>query len=209
MFDPIHTGHLNCANQAARLLGLDRVYFIPTAVPPHKRRKGASPEARMEMVRRAVRGNALFKVSRIEMGRTAPSYTIDTVRRFKKRGLGQLHFILGLDAFVELPGWKDAGELLRSCNFIVMPRPGSGVAAAADELARRFKGALAPAGPARGGIGAVLRASGSPFRIYLCQIPEMDISSTDIRRRAGAGKSIKYLVPKAVEQYIINEGLYI
>lgn len=210
VFDPIHNGHLNCAAQAASLFDLDRVYFIPTAVPPHKKRKGgASAEERFEMVRRAIRGEPRFKVSRAEMRHTAPSYTVDTVRRFVKRFGPEIHFIVGMDAFSEIRGWKDSAELLRSCHFIVVPRPGADVGKAARLLARSSHGKFTAAGKGRGGVGAVLRAAGSPYRIYLCGIPEMDVSSSAIRGRVRAGRSIKYLVPKAVEQYIMDKRLYI
>jgi nicotinate-nucleotide adenylyltransferase len=211
-FDPVHLGHLNCANQAARRFGLDTVYFIPTAIPPHKRSKGASAVDRLEMVTKAIRSNPGFKVSRLEMADNRPSYTIDTVKRFRKK-FGRLYYIAGMDAFREMHLWKAAGELLSLCNFIVVSRPGTGIEdtvassilgfrATGIEL-RREKGEKTKSAP------RVLRAAGSPFRIFFFESVALDISSTEIRHMIARGNSIKYLVPEPVEQCIIKRRIYL
>ncbi len=210
VFDPVHIGHLNCANQAAEIFGLDKVYFLPTAVPPHKKRRGASAEDRWNMVQLAIAGNPLFEASRHEMDREGPSYTIDTVRWFRKNHPGELYFILGLDAFGDIHQWKSAKALLRSCNFIAVSRPGGEPGDAAARLAEKFHALGLPLKRLKGGRGqaALLRAEGSPHRIAVCRIPEMDVSSTAVREKVKAGESVKYLVPDAVEHYITERGIY-
>lgn len=210
VFDPIHIGHLNCANQAADIFGLDRVYFLPTAVPPHKKQRGASADDRWNMVQLAIAGHPLFEASRFEMDHAGTSYTIDTVRWFKKNRAGELYFILGLDAFGDIHQWKAARALLQSCNFIVVSRPGGEPGEAAARLAEKFRALGLPLKRLKGGDArvALLRAEGSPYRIAVCRIPEMDVSSTAVREKVKAGQSVKYLVPEAVEHYIDKMEIY-
>lgn len=211
-FDPVHNGHLACAERAADRFGLERVFFIPTAVPPHKQKGSATPQDRWEMVKRAVRGNARFCVSRHEMGSATPSYTIDTVRWFRKKFGAKLYYIIGMDAFAEIHSWKSSGELLRECHFIVASRPGAAIIPSLKRLVREFRADGVALDylkkPGKDAMGAVLRATGSPFKVYVSPFPELDISSTALRRMAAGGESIKYLVPDKVEQYIIRRGLY-
>ncbi|HXF75168.1 MAG TPA: nicotinate-nucleotide adenylyltransferase, partial [Methylomirabilota bacterium] len=120
-FDPIHWGHLRSAEEVAESFGLDRVYFIPASIPPHKRGETTTPaEDRLKMVRLAVAGNDRFAVSTIEIKRAGVSYSIDTLRAFnaKKRRGDSLYFIIGLDAFREIGTWKDFRELFSLCHFI-------------------------------------------------------------------------------------------
>lgn len=210
VFDPIHIGHLNCANQAADIFGLDKVYFLPTAVPPHKKNRVASAEDRWNMVQLAIASHPLFEASRREMDGAAPSYTIDTVRRFKKMSGGEIHYIMGLDAFHDIHLWKSARALLQSCNFIVVSRPGGGTGEAAAQLAEKFHALGMPLMRLKGGSGriAYLRATGSRYRIAVCHIPEMDVSSTTVREKVKTGESVKYLVPEAVEHYIMKVEIY-
>ncbi len=210
VFDPIHIGHLNCANQAADLLKLDKVYFLPTAVPPHKKIHGAPADDRWNMVQLAIAGHPLFEASREEMDRLTPSYTIDTVRNFKKRHKGDLYFILGQDAFTDLHQWRSARVLLRACGFIVLSRPGGAPGEAAASLATHFRAHDLPLRRLAGGDERItwLKAEGSTHRIAVCRIPEMAVSSTEVRRRIKAGESVKYLVPQPVEHYIIKKRLY-
>jgi len=210
VFDPIHMGHINCAEQAARLFKLDRVYFAPTAVSPHKKRCGASAFDRYAMTQIALLGRPRFQVSDIEMG-GGVSYTVDTVRKFKKKMKGGLYFIMGLDAFADTHNWKSAASLLRGSDFIVISRPGlepeKTVAGLEKKLRAKQKGvgfSTTDASPC----GHALKLSGSRHSIHLCAARQMDVSSTAIRQKIRAGKSIKYLVPKAVEQYIMKVELY-
>ena len=210
VFDPIHMGHINCAQQAARLLKLDKVYFAPTAVSPHKKRCGASPFDRYAMAQIALLGKPRFLVSDIEM-EGGVSYTVDTIRKFKKKFKGGLYFIMGLDAFGDTHNWKSAASLLRSSDFIVIARPGlnpdetvAGLEKKmlAKKLGVRFSDTDSTP------CGRAVRPSGSRHLIHLCSAKQMDVSSTEIRQKIRSGKSIKNLVPKAVEQYIMDVELY-
>lgn len=210
VFDPIHIGHLNCANQAADLFHLDKVYFLPTAVPPHKKQRVATAEDRWNMVQLAIASHPRFEASRHEMDHAGPSYTIDTVRWFKKNYGGEIHFIMGLDAFGDIHLWKAARALLQSCNFIVVSRPGGEPGEAAARLAEKFRALGMPLKRLKGRDEriALLRAEGSPYRIALCRIPEMDVSSTAVREKVKTGESVKYLVPEPVEHYIGKMEIY-
>lgn len=211
-FDPIHVGHLNCANRAAGEFGLDKVYFVPTAIPPHKKKYWASPSDRLAMVKKGVSSNPIFAVSLHEMGCENPSYTIDTVRWFGKKHAADLHYIIGIDAFGEMYSWKSSRELLMACNFIVVSRPGSDMKKAAALVVKKFRESGVKLEYEKkwdsGANGAVLCLPGSGRRIYFRFFPEFGVSSTEIRGLAARGKSIKYLVPDTVAQYIINKGLY-
>lgn len=204
-FDPIHWGHLRSAEEVAESFGLDRVYFIPALIPPHKRGQTITPaQDRLQMVRRAVAGNARFTVSTIEIKRAGVSYSIDTIRAFdaKKRTGDSLHFIIGLDAFREIGTWKDFAELFPLCNFIVTSRPGN-----------KEKDPLKGTGIAVKKLfcydfrkGNYRHRSGS--RIFYIELTDIAISASEIRTLVKQGKSIRYLVPPAVEKYIKRRGLY-
>ncbi|MFQ5432031.1 MAG: nicotinate-nucleotide adenylyltransferase [Nitrospinota bacterium] len=210
VFDPIHMGHINCAQQAARLFKLDRVYFAPTAVSPHKKRCGASAFDRYAMTQIALLGKPRFYVSGIEMG-VGVSYTVDTIKRFKKKFKGGLYFIMGLDAFADTHNWKSAASLLRGSNFIVISRPGLKLDETVAGLEKKLRAKQKSVSFSATGVspcGYALKLSGSRYSIHLCTARQMDVSSTAIRQKIHAGKSIKYLVPKAVEQYIMKVELY-
>jgi nicotinate-nucleotide adenylyltransferase len=161
----------------------------------------------MEMVRLATKGNPFFEPSEIEISRGGRSYTIDTVEALRQVFPGtDLYFITGLDSFLEIQTWHEWERLLTLSNFVVISRPGyqfvdlakiSFMKSAAHELARLDQGIQRE---------AVVQSSS--FTIYLETIPLFDISSTDIRKRVKAGVSIKYLLPDAIETYIITNKLY-
>jgi nicotinate-nucleotide adenylyltransferase len=207
-FNPIHFGHLAAAEEVRERLKLDRILFIPSFIPPHKREE-IVPHAdlRMEMVRLATKGNPFFEPSEIEIDRGGRSYTIDTVGALRMIFPGSdLYFITGLDSFLEIQTWHDWERLLTLSNFVVISRPGyqfSDLAkigfmkSAERELAKLDRGELQR---------AVVRSSS--FIIHLEMIPLFDISSTDIRKRVKAGMSIKYLLPDAIETFIIANKLY-
>lgn len=190
-FDPIHLAHLVCAEAAMEQHKLSRVTFIPTNVPPHKQGKPVTPaENRFDLVTLATAGNPRFDVSRIELAREGPSYTVDTLEEMKRvlpPGT-ELFFITGTDAILEIESWHDPDHLFDLCQFVAAPRPGYSRQGASDEL------------------GRLERRFGR--RILLVDCPALDISSSDLRRRAASGRSIKYLVPEAVEAYIQKHELY-
>lgn len=125
-FNPIHLGHLHLAIELHARLSLDEILLIPTGIPPHKTdEKLASPSDRLEMVRLAIAGYPFLKVSDIEIRRSTPSYSIDTVRALKKESPGgQFYFIIGLDAFLEIESWRESDTLLKILHFVVVSRPG-------------------------------------------------------------------------------------
>jgi len=191
-FDPIHLGHLITAEEARQQFKLDYVIFVPAGSPPHKGQKYVTPaEHRYLMTMLAVVDNPYFTVSRLEIDNEQPSYTIDTVRRFfqiYKQGL-KLYFITGADAILDIKTWKDYEELLESCYFIAATRPGYPL--------QKLKNVFGPSFPE------------ITKKIHLLEIPAMAISSTYIRQRIAQGKTIKYLTPEPVEQYIYKNRLYL
>ena len=205
-FDPIHWGHLRSAEEVSDTFGLDRVYFIPAAVPPHKRGQTTTPASdRLQMVRLAIAQNPRFSVSTAEISRAGVSYSIDTVREFahrKNRG-DALYFIIGLDAFREIGTWKSFADIFPLCHFIVTSRPGSkekdplkGTGVAVKKLfCYDFKGKN------------YRHESGT--RVYFDELTDIAISASEIRALVKEGKSIRYLVPSAVEKYIKRHSLYI
>ena len=189
-FDPIHIGHLMMAEAVRDEYELESVLFIPAAQPPHKLGRKISPaEDRYLMTVLATCSNRAFEVSDIEMRREGPSYTIDTVRALLRAtgGDAEFFFIAGTDIVRELHTWERIEELLAVCPFIAASRPGC------RPDVERTRALL-------GDLGVK--------QIHLLNTPELEISSTDIRERIARGASIRYIVPREVEQYIYKKGLY-
>lgn len=189
-FDPIHVGHLVTAEAVRNEYKLDKVIFIPAAIPPHKQEQSVTPALhRYIMTVLATYSNPYFEVSPIEMNRPGPSYTIDTIYELiEKYGEDtEFYFITGADAIAEIPTWDRIEELLGICQFIAATR--QGCLPNVDNIKEYF-----------GELGQK--------RIHRLNTPELEISSTDIRARIKNGISIKYIVPLPVEQYIYKEGLY-
>lgn len=215
-FNPIHIGHLSSAEEILDIFRLDKIVFIPAARPPHKETVGiADPFDRLIMTILATNSHPKWVVSPIELNREGKSYSIETIKSMRQE-YGQeseLYFIVGIDAFSEVSTWKRADELLKSCNFIVTSRPGYHLEELEEILSRtvtlRFKELkFYPATSKEFGELNTLRINESPFSIFLSPITRIDISSTQIRERLIRGKTIKYLVPSSVEEYIRKQGLY-
>jgi len=182
-FDPVHVGHLILAEQAREQLRLDRVLFVPAGDPWRKAQRSVTPARhRLAMVRLAVAGNPAFEVDESEIRREGPTYTVETLRELRERLSpdDELFFIVGEDALADLPAWRDPAGIAALALIAVAPR----------------QGVQAPALP--------FDAS----RLVRVEMPFVDISSTDLRERARAGRSLRYLVPDAVEAYIREKGLY-
>ncbi|MFH0965733.1 MAG: nicotinate-nucleotide adenylyltransferase [Planctomycetota bacterium] len=192
-FDPVHCGHIALAEAGRDQLGLDRVYFVPAPLPPHKAGAPlAKASERLEMVRLAIVGAPKLSVNALEFERQGPSYSIDTVRAFR-RMLGaeaELFFLIGADTIGELPTWKEIGELARLCTFAAAGRQGWD----AGDL-----GALA---------GAIDEESIERMRRSTIRMSPIEVSSTEIRARVRRGESIEGLVPGAVARYIAAQKLY-
>ena len=190
-FDPIHFGHLLLAESAREIFELEKVLFIPSARPPHKVENQITPDAhRLMMTYLATQSNKFFQVSPMEFLREGLSYTLDTIDALhEKFGAGtELFFIIGSDSMADLYKWHKARELVAKVHFISAARPG--VEVNLEEMENFF---------------------GAENMQHIHQIisPELEISSTEIRERVKTGRSIKYLVPKVVEEYILKERLYI
>ncbi|MHB0976520.1 MAG: nicotinate-nucleotide adenylyltransferase [Candidatus Aquicultorales bacterium] len=194
-FNPIHYGHLVTAQEALYQFRLDKVIFMPAGQPPHKQDKEIlPPEERYLMTVIATASNPRFVVSRFEVDRKKPSYTVDTIRALKETygpGVG-MYFITGADAVWEILTWKDAEELSQLCTFIAATRPGYSL--------EKFKKlhVLPEDQPL---------PKGKP-RVHVMEIPALAISSTDIRGRVREGHPINYLVPEGVASYISKSNFW-
>ncbi len=189
-FNPIHMGHLVIAEEARQVFQLAHVIFIPTGDTPGKILRGdITKQNRYDMVRLAIEGNDRFRVSDIEIRRAGPSYTVDTIHELKKiYPVGtEFYFIAGTDAIADLPTWKYNAELLDSCDFICTSRAGS---------EERVKSAMRYFGD----IGEK--------KIHFLRTPELEISSTALRRLMREARSVRYLIPDAVIAYIREHHLY-
>ncbi|HEV2074677.1 MAG TPA: nicotinate-nucleotide adenylyltransferase [Thermoleophilaceae bacterium] len=188
VFNPPHIGHLVCAQEAHEQLRLDRVLLVPVGEAPHRSVEGdPGAEARAELCERAVAGDERFRVSRIEVERPGPSYTLDTLRELSERSpQDSLVLILGADQVAGLPEWRGPEEVLRLAVVAVAEREG----------ARREEVRRATAG---------LRGA---ERIGFFAMPRIDVSSTLVRERAAAGRPVRYLVPHPVAEVIEQRGLY-
>ena len=212
-FNPIHNGHLRAALEVKEGFRLDACYLIPAAVPPHKRNRAVTGAAdRMEMIRRAIDGLSGFTLCDAELQRAGPSYTIDTIVHLKNSLPRDTQFflLLGLDAFLELDTWKEYQRLLKELPFIVMIRPEPQRDCTAEPV-RRVEQFL------QSRISADYSGSPSTKRfahrrlqtVHTFEVTLMDISSSGIREMIRQGRSIRYLVPEAVQKYIREKGLYI
>ncbi|MGE5326227.1 MAG: nicotinate-nucleotide adenylyltransferase [Deltaproteobacteria bacterium] len=205
-FDPIHTGHLKAARAAARRFRLNRILFVPSGNPPHKIGNHLTPfEHRFAMVSLACAADRRFVPSLLEAptpdGR--PHYSISTIRkarRFLKRG-DRLFFLIGVDAFLDLPHWKNYRGLLDLVDFIVVSRPG---------YPNRRIAATIPSGMVRGRARVAGRRAIHLRRsvVHIVRGIDAPVASSDIRDAAGAGRGLTGLVPPLVEEYIRKEGLY-
>lgn len=215
-FNPVHFGHLRTVLEVTEHFRLDRVYLIPSAMPPHKSSEGiASPHDRLEMVRLATEGVPEFAPSDIELQRTGPSYTIDTLSAFSDMfpEAAPCFLILGLDAFLEIHTWKSHLEILRRVPLIVMGRPAEGGndASATENgvscaVFRYLSAFLSPDYTYVPEQSAYRHPEFQP--VYLMEVTHLDISSSAIRHRIQNGQSIRFLTPDAVLTYISHKGLY-
>ncbi len=185
-FNPVHHGHLICARAVAERAGFDRVLLIPSAQPPHKSDVSqiADPTHRLEMCRLAVRGTAKFAVSDVEVTRQGPSYTLTTARQLKSQGWDEVSWLIGADMAKILPQWHQPEALMREVNFVLMARPGWTFDwQTLPEAYRHLKARVVSA-------------------------PQIEMSATDLRARVAAGRSIDFMTPPAVVDYIRDHGLY-
>ncbi len=204
-FNPVHLGHLSGARETAQSLGLQRVIFMPAARPPHKESVDlAGFEHRRRMLELAIRGNPIFEVSCLEANRPGPSYTATTLKELS-RELGpdiSLTFIIGAEAFSEIGTWREPAALFEMAEFAVMLRPKWSPERLEEvarlEISRDYS--RSEDGPSL--VHPVFRP------IHFVEITPVEVSGTLIREKVRRGESIKYLVAKEVEGYILSNGLY-
>jgi nicotinate-nucleotide adenylyltransferase len=219
-FDPIHAGHLSVAVQAAEALALDRVLLLPTRTPPHRPiDPSASMFHRFAMAALAARSDPRLAASDVELARAGTSYTADTLRALQAGGIErwQIFFLTGADAFAEIATWREYPAVLDLAHFVVCSR--DGVAASSmprrlRELASRMIPVPSPGSDDPGlhandvTPGRVRLGQGPETRVFLLDCATPDISSTDIRARARAGRPLAGLVPPEVDDHIRRHGLY-
>ncbi len=192
-FDPIHVAHLAVAQEAAEVLGLERVLFVPAGIPPHKEDRVITPAThRLAMVELGVAGNDRFEVSRLELERAGPSFTVDTLEALQSTPSShgrplELTLVLSVEAFLEFMTWREPHRVLELARLAVAPRDG-----------------YPDAGPAF----VAERLPHLADRVTFLDGPRMQVSASELRERVAAGRSLRYLVPDAVAAYIDDHGLY-
>lgn len=188
-FDPIHYGHLAAAEEARVRVNLEKVLFSVAGLPPHKLDEEVTPaEHRLAMVQLGIFSNPDFELSRVDVDRSGPSYTVDTISILQEQwGQGaEMFFILGLDSLVEVPTWHQPERLIQLCHLVAVARPGF-------EVDMRQLEDSVP---------------GISSRVEIIGMPEVDISSSDLQQRVREGLPIRYQVPEEVERYIREHRLY-
>ena len=188
-FDPVHLGHLVAAEEASELLALDEMLFVPAGQPWFKAGEPVTDAThRLNMVRLAVESNPRFRACGVEVARPGPSYTVDTLEHLheKARPGTEIFLVLGLDALAEMHRWRCPARVFELSTVVGVARPGAEFDPAA--LSDIFPSAAE--------------------RVIMLDVPLVDVGATELRRRASAGRSLRYLVPDGVEQYVREHGLY-
>jgi nicotinate-nucleotide adenylyltransferase len=191
-FDPVHLGHLILAEQCREQAALDQVLFVPAALPPHKLEQTLTPFAqRVEMLSLAISGQPAFRIDELEKDRSGPSYTVDTLMKLQQARPGdELCFILGSDSLHDLPLWYQPRRILELATLLVVARA-DWPTFSAEELKQSLQ-----------------LADDFPLRYQIVEAPLITIASRDIRRRIAEGRSVRYMIPRAVEAYVEDKGLY-
>jgi nicotinate-nucleotide adenylyltransferase len=190
-FDPVHTGHLILAEQCRAQAGLDEVWFLPSYHPPHKHERGVTRfEQRCDMLDLATAGHPAFRIERIEKELPPPSYTAETLAELRRRHPDHVFdLLMGSDSLPDLPGWYEPLRVVAQAGLIVVPRPGV-MLWTADRLA------------------TALGIDVGSVRLRFVACPMIDIASRELRRAVADGMSIRYMVPRAVEEYVRERKLY-
>jgi nicotinate-nucleotide adenylyltransferase len=193
-FDPVHFGHLALAEECLAVAGLDEVWLVPAASPPHKGGKKLSRfDQRKEMLELAIAGNEKFKVEPMEADRPGPSFTIDTLEEIRKRKPNdELFLIIGGDSALEFSTWKDPSKIASLATIIVRIRPGVIMPTEQEFISQLGKELGVP-----------------PKVIFVAGPPYLDVSSSLLKERVSNNKSVRYLLPRAVEVYIQQKKLYL
>ncbi len=212
-FNPIHFGHLLVADEICETLDLDRVLFVPAAQPPHKPAQDLAPaQHRFQMTALAVREHPRFEVSDVELQRSGPSYTVQTLQAL--RGRGDLHLLIGSETFLDLLSWREPRQVARLARLVIVPRNSTGFDPEAPPAQKVLKELGLPAlvhvtGESAGG-GAPSQPAGEtmPPAPLLVRAASLPISGSELRRRAREGRSLAYRMPGPVAAYIRDHRLY-
>lgn len=191
-FDPVHYAHLAIAEEVYHALKLTRIVFVPAGQPPHKMGYRVTPvEQRVHMLEQAIAANPHFALSLVDVRRSGPSYTVETLRLLHAEWgpRCELYFVIGGDSLRDLPTWYDPAGVIAQATIVALMRPGY-------------------IDPVRNESELAARLPGIQRRLIALEGPRLDISSTDLRRRVSEGRPIKYQMPEVVEQYILRHGLY-
>jgi nicotinate-nucleotide adenylyltransferase len=207
-FNPVHLGHLRAAEEVVETLGLEQMVFVPSGEPPHKTASARDPIApgalRLAWVRAATAANPRFAVDALEVERGGTSWSVETLRAIGARIAPDLPvFVLGLDAFAEVGAWREPEALFTLANFAVITRPGSPAPEGGHWLPARVRDAFELA---RDGLSARHRGAGTWVRRI--EIAALDISASDIRARLRCGRSVRYLLPEAVWEAVLQSRVY-
>jgi len=211
-FNPIHNGHLNCVRETAQAFQLDRIHLIPAAIPPHKNGGNiAAARHRLAMARLAIKGLDNWLVTDLEVARSGPSYTVDTIRHYLDGADGptEHYFIMGLDSLLEIQAWKSFRQIVGRIPIIVMFRPDTLEAGRAEPFAAMHRHIVThiDSGYVRSSLEKAFHHPRLQPIYYLAVRPQA-LSATAIRRRIRSGLPISGLVPDAVDDYIRTQGLY-
>ncbi len=208
-FNPIHIGHLRAAEEVRETLDLERIVFIPSADPPHKQagEEVMAPAARrLAWVHAATAENPCFEVDSLELERSGPSYTVDTLQHFVDKG-GEEHgrplFILGWDAFAEMHSWREPERILALADLVIFTRP--------PFRPETFEGNLPPLIKGRAQLesrGTLARLADSPGILRLIPLTPLEISASEVRRRLRKGLSVRYLLPEPIHRDVVESGIY-
>ncbi len=210
-FNPIHEGHLHVAREVLRRLDLDRVLFIPASVPPHKA-QALIPSSchRLEMIRRAIEGTANFYLSDIEVKRGGISYSVETISQLKQDDpQAEFFFIMGMDAFIGMPTWKEAERILTLCHFIIVSRVGSPFSGCPALSVLRGINLHRLRKLDQGEIESYTFSTGGTSNIYFLHLPPDPTSASGIRSQLALAGVERNLLPDPVVSYIIENGLYL
>lgn len=203
-FNPVHYGHLLLADDVLERLGLARVLFVPAAVPPHKPAAQLAPAAdRLEMVRVAIAGHPRFAVSDLELRRTGPSYTVDTLQALATGG-DTLFLVIGSETFLDLLAWREPRRVASLARLVVIPRAGSAFdpeSAAAQKVLREIG---VEGGFVHADAGQEVPARG----VLIVHAASLPLSASELRQRVREGRSLAFRMPPAVIEYIRTRGLY-
>lgn len=209
-FNPIHYGHLRTAEAAAEILSLDRVIFMPSGITPFDKPDLVSAGHRYKMVKAAIEGNPLFSISSIEVKTGGKSYTVDTLTKLRNRyKKSELFFMIGMDAFLDMPAWKGPDRIVSAVNIVIISRPGFSfyglrsspyLKGVPDRVLKDLD---------KGKIGKFEFDISKTQKGHLCNVTRLDISASNIRELIMSGKDVNYLLPDSVKSYIISNNLYI